>query len=558
MPKRTSRGRPPLANTSSDTSMQDIDSPKWSLARSQIADLKTVVREGALTHAQAVRLAARWGVSLRTVWRRARAYRAEPGVRSLLPRQVGAPGGVSRLGPDIEAVIRDVAKRWWAETENATIAEILPGVLSTCRARDLPAPSRASVARRLSGLRRDPELFPGAVASQLRERSRLVKRSYHVERALDVVQIDHTVADIFIVDPLTRTCIGRPTLTVAIDVATRCVPGLCLSLEAPSALAVALCLEHAVSPKGAWLEARGLDVPWPVHGIPRALHVDNGREFHSGAFRRGTDLNDIDVIYRPPGAPRFGGHIERLIGTLMRRVRLLPGNSYSDLLKQRPRRAEQGASLTLAELEAFLVEDLARYHTRTHRGIGMTPLTAWERQWARVPHGPRLPSDPARFRLDFLPLHRRVVGREGIEFLFLHYTCAALAPEVSPGVDRVIRVDPRTLAQVYLERDGQAPLVVPLRERQQPPMSLWEWNAVRRGRPELVPAVDAEAVGIAVRDLTPEACRGATALRARRRSARRAAWRAVEAVGALPPPQVILATTLASDAADALPWEVLE
>jgi putative transposase len=57
-----------------------------------------------------------------------------------------------------------------------------------------------------------------------------MKSSYEVAAPLDVVQMDHTIADVFIVDPESRHCIGRPTLTVAIDVATRCILGTCLSL----------------------------------------------------------------------------------------------------------------------------------------------------------------------------------------------------------------------------------------------------------------------------------------------------------------------------------------
>ena len=56
--------------------------------------------------------------------------------------------------------------------------------------------------------------------------------------------------------------------------------------------------------------------------------------------------------------------MERLIGTLMRHVRLLPGSSYSDLLRATPRHAEARATLTLSELGGFLIEDIDRYHRR--------------------------------------------------------------------------------------------------------------------------------------------------------------------------------------------------
>ncbi|MGO8847950.1 MAG: hypothetical protein ACLQFI_22030, partial [Methylocella sp.] len=38
----------------------------------------------------------------------------------------------------------------------------------------------------------------------------------------------------------------------------------------------------------------------------------------------------IKTIWRPPGTPHFGGHIERLIGTQMGAVHLLPGTTQSN------------------------------------------------------------------------------------------------------------------------------------------------------------------------------------------------------------------------------------
>jgi putative transposase len=42
---------------------------------------------------------------------------------------------------------------------------------------------------------------------------------------LEVVQIDHTLVDVVVVDELERLPLGRPWLTLAIDVASRMVNG---------------------------------------------------------------------------------------------------------------------------------------------------------------------------------------------------------------------------------------------------------------------------------------------------------------------------------------------
>jgi transposase InsO family protein len=69
---------------------------------------------------------------------------------------------------------------------------------------------------------------------------------------LELVQIDHTQLDVMVVDESQRMVLGRPWLTLAIDVASRVVTGFYVSLDAPAAISVAIVLTHAVLPKDLW------------------------------------------------------------------------------------------------------------------------------------------------------------------------------------------------------------------------------------------------------------------------------------------------------------------
>ena len=109
------------------------------------------------------------------------------------------------------------------------------------------------------------------------------------------------------------------------------VAGFYLSLEAPSAVSVALAIQHLALPKEAWLSARDVKADWPTAGLPDAIHVDNGKDFLSHALRRGAEEYGISLIRRPVATPHYGGHIERLIGTMMGSVHLLPGTTFSDI-----------------------------------------------------------------------------------------------------------------------------------------------------------------------------------------------------------------------------------
>ena len=543
------------------TAVASADPPAWQKARRIEADIDDLAKADPVSDEAVQSLALRWRVSRATVWRRIDRYRQQGDLTAFIAKRRGLKTGASLLSAEADGLIRDIARRFWHQTENAPLSDIVPTIQKECRARDIEIPSRATIARRLRALRTDPEYFSGEARAALRERRRLVRANYDVANALDVVQIDHTVADVLLVDPQSRQPIGRPTFTVAVDVATRCVMGMCLSLEAPSSLLVALCLEHAVFPKDPWLAAMGSSASWPTFGRMKSIHCDNGKEFHSAAFHRGCDLNRIDVIYRPPATPRFGGHIERLIGTLMRRVRLLPGNTYSDMLKRRPRHAEARAALTMADLRWFLTDEIQRYHHSVHRTLGITPRSAWERAWARN-QGIELPPVPARrdqFLFDFLPIQRRVITREGIEVHGLKYSHAELAHEIDPGCKRIVRLDPRDISRVYLARtDGQY-LTVPLQRRDLPGMSWWEWRALRKLSRLSRPAEQGTLGTRPGAQLPTNTSDSGTPLRRRRHAARKAEWQAVQALQSLPAPNVSLHPVVTSNSnAEQLSWEILE
>jgi putative transposase len=60
-----------------------------------------------------------------------------------------------------------------------------------------------------------------------------------------------------------------------------------------------------------------------MFGIPKQVLVDNGPEFHGAALERGCCEYGITLLHRPVARPHYGGHIERLIGTMMGKVHLL-------------------------------------------------------------------------------------------------------------------------------------------------------------------------------------------------------------------------------------------
>src|SRR5690606_23715784 len=85
---------------------------------------------------------------------------------------------------------------------------------------------------------------------------------------LSVVQIDHTKLDIILVDDHYRRPIGRPWITLSIDVYSRMVTGFYISFDPPNALSTGLCLAHAILPKEKLLSKFDVKNEWPVWGLP--------------------------------------------------------------------------------------------------------------------------------------------------------------------------------------------------------------------------------------------------------------------------------------------------
>jgi putative transposase len=286
--------------------------------------------------------------------------------------------------------------------------------------------------------------------------------------------------DIIVVDEANRLPIGRPWITLVFDVATRAVLGFHATLEAPSATSVAMALSMACLPKEKWLQAVDSAVVWPMHGLPDILHLDNGSEFHSEALRRGCERYGIRLAYRPKGKTYTGGHIERYLGTLMRRIHGIPGTTMSNVKERGSYPSEERSILTMKELEAWLALEIAgRYHNAIHRGIHSTPLAAWQ----KATHNRPLPSlqHPEEFALDFLPVISRTISRSGFHLFHIRYWDPLLAGLFPEPQRLFVRYDPRNLAKVWVPIPGRGSyLPVPYADLCRPPISHSEQQAAMR------------------------------------------------------------------------------
>ncbi|MDN3562853.1 Mu transposase C-terminal domain-containing protein [Paeniroseomonas aquatica] len=484
-----------------------------------------------------------------TLLRRCR--EAEGALTALLPGRSGGGRGRTRLDAGTEALLRRIVEEGYLSPQKRSAAWVVEQVLGRCRQAGMALPSPNTVRRRLKALsptdlRRRGEEYP--------EVKPVHGHAPPARHPLDVVQVDHTPMDLVLVDPLDREPIGRPWVTVAIDTHSRCIAGFHVTLEAPSATSVGLCLTHMAMDKAPWLALRGVEADWPVAGKPRRVGVDNAAEFHSAAFERGCAQHGIAIDWRPPGRPQFGGIVERVIGTLMGLVHGLPGTTFSDIGQRGAYDSDKAACLTLDELERWLAVAIAKYyHLRPHEGLGgQAPLRRWQEGVAALAaEGGAIPvpRDPRAYLMDFLPVVRRTLRRDGIRLDHITYFSSALRAWIVQR-DRpdplLIRRDPRDLSRVFvLDPKDDGYLEVPTRDLSRPAISLWEHRlALRRVRARHRGKVDEAGLYAAVGEMRAME-REATRLT---RSARRDRARRDAAPGlpAAPPTAAPAAAGLAS------------
>ena len=417
------------------------------------------------------------GLSTAQRYRLIQAFRKQPVTRSLVATKPGPKQGARLLPEAVEQQIEQAIDAFYRTRERPTLGKLQRDIRTDCRIASLKPPSRKAIKARI--LARSPKEL--TVARQGTEAARQqytpVAPGLRPSTPLTIVQIDHTLVDIQLADDLSRAVLGRPWLTLLLDVFSRSVLGFHLSFDPPSAAGVALAVAHGVLPKTGWLAKRSLDLEWPMHGLPASLHLDNAKEFHSRALKLGCEQHGIRIDHRPSATPRFGGHIERLMGTLMRRVHALPGTTFSNVAERGNYPSEQRAVLTLGEFERILaLEVLGPYHNEVHSTLGRTPTAAWTEGVAVG--APQLPSDAAAFVLDFLPFEERVVRRDGVHLFNVAYYDGALAPLLDRAERRCrVKYNPRDMSAVFVEVLGGGYLRVPSADLSRPPVTLWEQRA---------------------------------------------------------------------------------
>ena len=465
---------PPASANAVQPDLAGLDDHDWAEARRRRELIGPLLDGARCPRAVIVERARSAGLDASTLYRWARAYRASGLLSSLVPYKSSGGRGKSRLPPAVEQIVTEAITEHFLTRQQRTARSTSLEVARRCREAKLPVPNPNTVRLRIAAIPNRERLARRSHRKAARDQYAPRPGVFDSARQpLDLIQIDHTKLDIIVVDEEQRLPIGRPWITLAIDVYSRMVAGFYISLDPPGAIATGLCIAHAVLPKEARLAKLGVAGRWPCFGLPSRIHLDNAKEFHGEMLRRACEQYGIALEYRPVAQPHMGGHIERLLGTLMRALHELPGATFSRPESRGQYDSEATAVMTLGEVERWLTEYIVGvYHAKQHRGISTTPLHRWT---------------AGRFRLDFLPFVERTIQPYGIAIDGIRYYGDVLrrfiGATTTDGRKRsfLFRRDPRDISTVHFwDAESQRYCAIPYRNTTYPPMSLWELREIRR------------------------------------------------------------------------------
>lgn len=349
-------------------------------------------------------------------------FRDRPVPSAPLPKKPGPDEGYTRLPEYNEQLLLRLIDKEYLNRQNLSIKAAHRRIIAHFEEQNLKAPSYELMWRRIQKLKRSEKLTKRRGHKEANSKNAPATQHYRANRPMEVVQFDHTLADIILVDSLNGEELGRPVITVGVDLYTRMVVGIHLDFFGPSVENVAEALVNTCFDKQPFLDRHGVEGTWHTLGLPEGFHSDLGKDFRAKSIAFGLAEHGIANLHRARGQTHHGGHVERIIGTLMKKVHELPGTTFSNIIQKGNYDSVGKAALTLTQFENLLVNHIVNfYHKTIHSELGIPPLEKYRRA-LKDGFQPRLPvKNIDDFRIDFLRRFPKKVRREGLEHERIFY-----------------------------------------------------------------------------------------------------------------------------------------
>jgi hypothetical protein len=295
-----------------------------------------------------------------------------------------------------------------------------------------------------------------------------------------IYQLDATIADVYLVSRFNRThIIGRPVITVIIDVFSRMIVGVCVRLEREGWNVVSLALKNSTEDKVEFCAKHGIHITedeWPVIGLCDAVIGDRGPMIGYNADNLAAGLNII-VSNLPPFRADWKGIVEQIFHLMnIRVIKQLPG-ALNPKHERGDRDVRLDAVLDINQFTAIIIKAIL-YHNNYHHlssypmdkdmiAAGVKPIPRELFLWG-IKNRAGMPRyrDPESIRIHLLPGGEASVTPRGIRFKGEFYTCQIAEEENWRFIARNrgvwkerIAYDPRIPGIIYLRPMDDSPSI---------------------------------------------------------------------------------------------------
>lgn len=278
---------------------------------------------------------------------------------------------------------------------------------------------------------------------------------------LDVVEIDHTLMNLYVVDDASFLPLGRPWITAIKDRYSNILLGFYISFHAGGLKSIFGAVKHSLnSHQRAYEMWPDIENPWPAFGLGVVYCSDRGSDFMSQQYL--SAILDLGASYEycERRTPWLKGSIERFFGTLESTFfETIPGKTFNSLANRKDYNPREHAVIRFTTLIYLIHKWAADYHNVTPHSRKMaSPLELWNEGVEIAP--PRYPAFSQALDVILGLRNTGTLQNEGIQFLGLHYADPGLQELVDDiGKKREVEfvVSPENLGYIHVKdpRNGE-------------------------------------------------------------------------------------------------------
>jgi putative transposase len=269
---------------------------------------------------------------------------------------------------------------------------------------------------------------------------------------LETAEIDHTKLPIYVVDDVNLLPLGKPTLTVVREQASKCILGMWLTFDAPKFQSALLCIKHSLTPhsdiQSIWPD---IEHQWETFGVAGHYVSDNAAEFRGHRWQELMRcLNHAGYSFNMRRTPWHKASVERFFADYRGLFERVPGVTLDWLLVDYQYNPKKDAVIRFSSLCYLLYKWICdHYHRIPQSRTRMAPIETWMQLSANL--DVRQFADPVNLDTCFGTKVKRQLSHEGIRANRLTYgspELRSLRREIGVGQDVEVLIHEDNVAYV--------------------------------------------------------------------------------------------------------------